>query len=64
MQKGIFSSEVGLGTGAIAAVTADSSSPAENGLTQTFGIHVENLVIATITVFVIMLTNYNLLALR
>ena len=64
MQKGIFSSEVGLGTGAIAAVTADTESPSQSGLTQTFGIHVENLVIATITVFVIMLTNYSLLALR
>lgn len=64
MQKGIFSSEVGLGTGSIAAVTADSGSPSENGLTQTFGIHVENLIIATITVFVIFLTNYSSLSLR
>lgn len=64
MQKGIFSSEVGLGTGSIVAVTADTSSPSQSGLTQTFGIHIENLVIASITVFVILLTNYNSLVLR
>lgn len=58
MQKGIFSSEVGLGTGSIAAATSDSESPAHNGLVQVFGIHVENLVIATITVLVICMSNY------
>ena len=63
MQKGIFSSEVGLGTGSIVAVTADET-PAQSGLVQTFGIHIENLVIATITVFVVLLTDYQVLSLR
>lgn len=58
MQKGIFSSEVGLGTGSIVAVTADTKSPSTNGLVQAFGIHVENLLFATITVFVICMSNY------
>lgn len=58
MQKGIFSSEVGLGTGSIAAVTADTKSPSQSGLVQTFGIHIENLVIATITTFVICMSDY------
>lgn len=63
MQKGIFSSEVGLGTGSIVAVTADEK-PSQSGLVQTFGIHIENLVIATITVLVVLLTDYKSLALR
>jgi len=58
MQKGIFSSEVGLGTGSIAAVTADTKNPCKNGLVQVFGIHIENLLIATITVIVICMSNY------
>jgi len=58
MQKGIFSSEVGLGTGAIASVTADTKSSAKNGLVQTFGIHFENILIATITTFIICMSNY------
>lgn len=58
MQKGIFSSEVGLGTGSIVAVTADSESPASNGMVQTFGIHFENILIATITTLVVCMSNY------
>lgn len=59
MQKGIFSSEAGLGTGSIAAATSALSFPSQNGLAQTFGIHIENLLIATITVFVICMSHYN-----
>ena len=58
MQKGIFSSEVGLGTGSIAAVTADSDYPAKNGIVQVFEIHFENILIATITAFVVCMFNY------
>lgn len=58
MQKGIFSSEVGLGTGSIAAVTADSDSSAQNGMVQIFEIHFENIIIATITAFVVIMYNY------
>ena len=58
MQKGIFSSEVGLGTGAIAAVTADTKNAIDNGLVQTFGIHIENILFATITTFVVCMANY------
>lgn len=58
MQKGIFSSEVGLGTGSIAAVTADADYPAQNGIVQIFEIHFENILIATITTFVVCMSNY------
>lgn len=61
MQKGIFSSEVGLGTGSIAAAISDNKNPSIGGLVQTFGIHVENLIIATLTSFVIILSNYETL---
>jgi len=64
MQKGIFSSELGLGTGSIAAVTSDTDSAADNGIVQTFGIHFENILIATITTFVICLSNYQGLCLN
>lgn len=64
MQKGIFSSEAGLGTGSIVAVTADSESSARTGLVQTFGIHFENILIATITGFVICLSDYQGLSLN
>lgn len=61
MQKGIFSSEVGLGTGSIAAAISDTNEPVLGGLVQTFGIHIENLVIATLTAFVIIMSNYQIL---
>lgn len=59
MQKGIFSSEVGLGTGSIASAIADTDSPAKNGLVQIFEIHFENIIIATITAFVVCMYDYN-----
>jgi len=58
MQKGIFSSELGLGTGSIAAAAADTEAAASNGLVQTFGIHIENLLFATITTFAICMSDY------
>lgn len=59
MQKGIFSSEVGLGTGSIVSVTSDMEIPANNGMLQVFEIHFENIFIATITTFIICMSNYN-----
>ena len=58
MQKGIFSSEVGLGTGSIVAGAAESSNPTNGALVQVLGIHIENILFATITVFVICLSEY------
>lgn len=58
MQKGIFSSEVGLGTGSIVSVTSDMEVPANNGMLQVFEIHFENIFIATITTFIICMSNY------
>ena len=58
MQKGIFSSEVGLGTGSIVSATADTDCPARNGIVQIFEIHFENILIATITGLAICMSNY------
>ncbi|MCL2383345.1 MAG: alanine:cation symporter family protein [Oscillospiraceae bacterium] len=58
MQKGIFSSEVGLGTGSIAAATADTETAVDNGFVQVFGIHIENILFATITTFVVCMSSY------
>jgi len=64
MQKGIFSSEAGIGTGSIVAVTADSENAASTGLVQTFGIHFENILISTITGLVICMSDYQGLSLN
>ena len=61
MQKGIFSSEVGLGTGSIAAATADTKTAVDNGMVQIFGIHIENILFATITTFVVCMSAYTTL---
>lgn len=44
--------------GSIAAVTSDTKGACYNGLVQTFGIHIENLLIATITAFAVCLSDY------
>ena len=58
MQKGIFSSEVGLGTGSIVAGAMETDNPNSSGLIQTLGIHIENILFATVTVFVICMSEY------
>ena len=58
-QRGTFSNEAGLGTGAIASSAADTDSPTKQGFIQVFGIYIETLIISSMTAFVIMLSNYN-----
>lgn len=58
-QRGTFSNEAGIGTGAIASATANTDSPAKQGFIQVFGIYIETLILSTITAFVIILSNYN-----
>lgn len=57
-QRGTFSNEAGIGTGAIASATANTDSPSKQGFIQVFGIYIETLVLSTITAFVIILSNY------
>lgn len=57
-QRGTFSNEAGLGTGAIVSAASATKSPTNQGFIQVFGIHLETLVMATITAFLIILSNY------
>lgn len=59
VQRGIFSNESGIGTGAIASATANTDSPSKQGFIQTLSIYVETLVVCSLTAFVILLSNYD-----
>lgn len=58
-QRGIFSNEAGLGTGAIASASANTDSPSKQGFIQVLGIYIETIILTTLTAFVILLSNYN-----
>jgi len=58
MQRGIFSNEAGIGTGAIAAGVTNSSDKCEQGFIQSFGVIFDTLVIGTISGLVVLSTNY------
>lgn len=49
VQRGIFSSEAGLGTGSIAASTVDVDLPARQGYVQMLGIYITTFLICTAT---------------
>ena len=54
--KSIFSTEAGLGTGAIACSITSNAIEEEQGLVQVFGIFFDTFVVSTLTAFVILLT--------
>lgn len=54
IQRGIFSSEAGLGTGAIAASTTDSHSAASQGFVQMIGIYITTFLLCTATAIIIL----------
>lgn len=58
IQRGIFSSESGIGTGAIAASTTNSNS-IEQGYVQMLGIYITTFLICTSTALIILTSNYN-----
>lgn len=57
IQRGVFASETGLGTSSITASTT-KDTPHDQGLIQTFGIHITTFVVCTITTFIILSTDY------
>ncbi len=59
--KSIFSTEAGLGTGAIASASTSSTNEVEQGLIQVFGIFFDTFVVSTLTVFVVALSPYNII---
>ncbi len=58
VQRGIFSSEAGIGSGAIASATSDSNNPVGQGLIQILGIYFTSLIVCTSTAFIILTSNY------
>ncbi len=58
VQRGIFSNEAGIGTGAIASAATNTDSPSKQGFIQVFGIYIETLILSSLTAFVIILSNY------
>lgn len=58
IQKGVFSTEAGLGTGAIASSTTDTKDSIKIGLTQVLGIYFTSFVICTSTAFIILTSDY------
>lgn len=57
IQRGIFSNEAGLGTGAIAASVVKTEYPAECGFVQMIGIYITTFLICTSTAIVILTSN-------
>ncbi len=58
IQRGIFSNEAGIGTGAIASATSDTKNYKNQGYIQILGIYFTSLIICTISAFMILLSPY------
>lgn len=63
IQRGIFASEAGIGTSAIASGT-NNEDKEKDALMQVLGIHFTTLVICTITAIIVLTSNYNNLRLE
>lgn len=59
-QRGIFSNEAGVGSGAIAAATVDNNDARGQGMIQILGIYFTSLILCTLTAFIILLSDYNI----
>ena len=60
VQRGIFSSEAGLGTGAVASGTSDTKYPCKQGYIQMLGVYFTTFIICTSTALVILTSNVDL----
>lgn len=60
VQRGIFSSEAGIGTGAVASGTSDTKYPCKQGYLQMLGVYFTTFIICTSTVFIILTSNVNI----
>ena len=63
IQRGIFSSEAGLGTAAIIASSSNTQVPSKQGYVQILGVYITGLFICTSTAFIILLSPYQSLIL-
>lgn len=64
VQRGIFSNEAGVGTGAIAASTVDNNDAKGQGMIQIAGIYFTSLVLCTLTALIILLSDYNMVVFK
>ena len=60
VQRGIFSSESGLGTGAIACGTSDTDKPCKQGYLQMLGVYFTTFVICTSTALIILTSSIDI----
>ena len=60
VQRGIFSSESGIGTGACASGTSDTDSPIKQGMLQMIGVYFTTFIVCTSTALIILVSNVNL----
>lgn len=64
VQRGIFSSEIGIGTCAIAAATGDNNNPVSGGYIQMLGIYITTFLICTSTAIIVLSSNYRILNIK
>lgn len=62
MQRGIFSSEAGLGTGAIVSSIVDDNDSKKQGYIQMLGIYITTIIICGATALIILTSDYNLIS--
>ena len=56
LRRGLFSNEAGLGSAPNVAATADVRHPISQGITQSFSVFIDTIVICTCTAFIILLS--------
>lgn len=61
VQRGIFSSEIGIGTCAIASSSGDNTNPISGGYIQMLGIYITTFLICTSTAIIVLTSNYKIL---
>ena len=61
IQRGVFSTEAGIGSGAIASSTVNTDNAVGQGLIQILGIHFTTFVICTATALIILTSDYQLI---
>lgn len=60
VQRGIFSSESGIGTGACASGTSNANSPSSQGMLQMLGVYFTIFIVCTSTVIIILTANIDM----
>ena len=60
VQRGIFSSEAGIGTGAVASGTSDTKYPIKQGYIQMLGVYFTTFIVCTGTAIIILTANIDL----